>query len=76
MNYSDESKKRYNISGKVTGQVTKWLSLDFNARFIRSDIEMPTFVKLYGDRFFAETTKLYPMMPLYDTTDTIHVILN
>ena len=35
MNYSDESKKRYNISGKVTGQVTKWLSLDFNARFIR-----------------------------------------
>ena len=66
MNYSDENKKRYNISGKVTGQVTKWLSLDFNARFIRSDIEMPTFVKLYGDRFFAETTKLYPMMPLYD----------
>ena len=42
MNYSDENKKRYNISGKVTGQVTKWLSLDFNARFIRSDIEMPT----------------------------------
>lgn len=36
MNYSDENKKRYNISGKVTGQVTKWLSLDFNARFIRS----------------------------------------
>ena len=27
---------------------------------------MPTFIKLYGDRFFAETTKLYPTMPLYD----------
>lgn len=66
MNYSDERKNRYNISGKVTEQVTKWLSLDFNARFIRTDIEMPTFMKLYGDRFFAETTKLYPMMPLYD----------
>lgn len=66
MNYSDENKKRFNFSGKVTGQVTKWLSLDFNARFIRTDIGMPTFMKLYGDRFFAETTKLYPMMPLYD----------
>ena len=66
MNYSDEKKKRYNITGKVTGEVTKWLSLDFNARLIRTDIEMPTFMKLYGDRFFAETTKLYPMMPLYD----------
>ena len=27
---------------------------------------MPTFLKLYGDRFFAETTKLHPNMPLYD----------
>ena len=66
MNYSDEKKKRYNISSKVSGQVTKWLSLDFNARFIREGIAMPTFMKLYGDRFFQETTKLYPMMPLYD----------
>lgn len=66
MNYSEEKKKRYNITGKVTGEVTKWLSLDFNTRLIRTDIEMPTFMKLYGDRFFAETTKLYPMMPLYD----------
>ena len=66
MNYSDEKKKRYNISGKVNGQVTKWLNLDFNARFIREDISMPTFMKLYGDRFFSETTKLYPTMPLYD----------
>lgn len=66
MNYSDEKKKRFNISGKVSGQVTKWLNLDFNARFIREDIGIPTFIKLYGDRFFAETTKLYPTMPLYD----------
>lgn len=66
MNYSDEKKKRFNISGKVSGQVTKWLNLDFNARFIREDIAMPTFINLYGDRFFAETTKLYPTMPLYD----------
>lgn len=66
MNFSDEKKKRFNVSGKVSGQVTKWLSLDFNTRFIREDIGMPTFMKLYGDRFFQETTKLYPMMPLYD----------
>ena len=66
MNYSDEKMKRYNISAKITGEVTKWLSLDFNSRFIRNDISMPTFMKLYGDRFFQETTKLYPMMPLYD----------
>lgn len=42
------------------------MRLEFNSRFIREDIGMPTFLKLYGDRFFAETTKLHPNMPLYD----------
>ena len=66
MNFSEERKNRYNVSGKVTADVTSWLSIDFNSRFIREDITMPSFLKVYGDRFFAETTKLYPMMPLYD----------
>lgn len=66
MNYSDEKKNRYNISGKVSSDVTQWLTLELNTRFIRTDIGMPTFLKVQGDRFFPETTKLYPMMPLYD----------
>lgn len=66
MNFSDEKKKRYNISGKISSDVTKWLTLELNTRFIRTDIGMPTFLKAQGDRFFPETTKLYPMMPLYD----------
>ena len=47
------------------GQVTKWLSLDFNARFYTFRYRNANFRK-NSDRFFAETTKLYPMMPLYD----------
>ena len=66
MNYADEKKKRYNLSGKISGEITKWLTIEFNTRFIRTDIGMPTFLKTQGDRFFPETTKLYPMMPLYD----------
>lgn len=66
MNYTDDSKKRYNVTGKITADLTKWLTVELNTRFIREDISMPTFIKLYGDRFFAETTKLHPNMPLYD----------
>lgn len=66
INYADERKNRYNISGKVSGQVLPWLRLDFNSRFIREDFEQPTFLDLYGERFFQETTKLFPTMPLYD----------
>ena len=66
MNYADDNKKRYNASARISAEVTKWMRLEFNSRFIREDIGMPTFLKLYGDRFFAETTKLHPNMPLYD----------
>jgi len=66
MNYTDDSKKRYNVSGKITADITKWMTVELNTRFIREDISMPTFIKMYGDRFFAETTKLHPNMPLYD----------
>lgn len=66
MNYADDQKKRYNTSAKVSAKITDWLKVEVNTRFIREDIGMPTFLKLYGDRFFAETTKLHPNMPLYD----------
>lgn len=66
MNYANDNKKRYNASARISAEITKWMRLEFNSRFIREDIGMPTFLKLYGDRFFAETTKLHPNMPLYD----------
>lgn len=66
MNYADDNKKRYNASARISAEITKWMRLEFNSRFIREDIGMPTFLKLYGDRFFSETTKLHPNMPLYD----------
>ena len=66
MNYANDNKKRYNASARISAEITKWMRLEFNSRFIREDIGMPTFLKLYGDRFFSETTKLHPNMPLYD----------
>lgn len=66
LNYANDNKKRYNTSARVSAELTKWMRLEVNTRFIREDIGMPTFLKLYGDRFFAETTKLHPNMPLYD----------
>lgn len=66
MNYADDLKKRYNTSARISADITKWMRMEVNTRFIREDIGMPTFLKLYGDRFFAETTKLHPNMPLYD----------
>lgn len=66
MNFTDDSKDRYNTSLRVSAEITKWMRVEVSSRFIREDIQMPTFLKLYGDRFFAETTKLHPNMPLYD----------
>ena len=66
LNYSDESKYRYNVTGRVGADITKWLRMEFNSRFIREEISMPSYIKLNGDTFFQEITKLHPNMPLTD----------
>lgn len=66
MNYTDDKKKRFNASAKISADITSWMKVELNSRFIREDIAMPTFLKQYGDRFFSETVKLHPNMPLYD----------
>lgn len=76
MNYANDNKKRYNASARISAEITKWMRLEFNSRFIREDIGMPTFLKLYGDRFFAETTKLLPTCRFTTTTVTIPVTRN
>lgn len=76
MNYANDNKKRYNASARISAEITKWMRLEFNSRFIREDIGMPTFLKLYGDRFFAETTKLHPNSRFTTTTVTIPVTRN
>ena len=66
LNYSDESKNRYNVTGRVSADITKWLRIEFNSRFTREQISMPSYIKLNGDTFFLEITKLHPNMPLTD----------
>lgn len=66
LNFSDESKTRYNVSGRVSADITKWLRIEFNSRFTREEISMPSYIKLNGDTFFQEITKLHPNMPLTD----------
>ena len=66
LNYADESKHRYNVSGRVSADITKWLRIEFNSRFTREQISMPSYIKLNGDTFFQEITKLHPNMPLTD----------
>lgn len=66
MNFANDSKERFNVSSRVTADVTKWLTFEVNSRFIRQTVEMPTYLKLMGDNFFFGITKLHANMPLYD----------
>lgn len=66
LNFSDESKTRYNVSGRVSADITKWLKIEFNSRFTREEISMPSYIKINGDTFFQEITKLHPNMPVTD----------
>lgn len=66
INFADDSKNRFNVSSRISADVTKWLTLEVNARFIRQTVEMPTYLKQMGDNFFFGISKLHANMPKYD----------
>lgn len=66
INFSDDNKKRFNVSSRISSDITKWLTVEMNSRFIRQTIEMPTYLKLNGDTFFFGATRVLPTAPLYD----------
>lgn len=66
MNFADDSKDRFNVSSRITADVTKWLTIEINSRFIRQEVEMPTYLKLNDEQFFFGISKLHANMPMYD----------
>ncbi|MEG1588223.1 MAG: TonB-dependent receptor [Mucinivorans sp.] len=66
MRYGDETNSRYSFNTKVTSKLTKWLDMTASAKFIRNDIDEPTFLadgRLSG-QFFDGMTRVMPTNPI------------
>ncbi len=64
MKLSDDSYNRYNATAKVGVQLAKWLTMNYNMRFTRTDYLRPANLtsSLYSDM----ARQGWPILPLYD----------
>lgn len=70
LQFGDDGKKRYNITGKINATLTDWLRFNFSTRFTRTDYWRPTaFTDSYYDGLGRGN---WPNLPMYDRNGHIN----
>lgn len=64
INFNDDISKRYSINAKFSAQITKWIRLTVNERFVRNEYSRPTY--LNNDFFQSLARQGWPNLPVYD----------
>jgi hypothetical protein len=70
MNFGNESMSRFNVTGKISAQMTNWLRFNFSTRFTRRDDERP--IALVDGYFDGLGRGNWPNMPIYDRNGHIN----
>ncbi len=63
--YGDENFKRYTLTANLESNVTKWLKLGINSKYIKGKIQMPHVYAGTGD-FYHDIPRRWPIWPIYD----------
>lgn len=65
LRFSNDNFKRMNASSKITSQINKMLKIGLNTRFIREELDRPTYLSDDG-LFFHGIARNWPTMPILD----------
>jgi len=64
MRYGTDKYKRYNLTGKISAQLTNYLTVDYSTRYNRIDYERPA---MLHDNFYNNVLRrCRPVRPIYD----------
>lgn len=75
MRYGDDSFKRMNASAKINSQVNDWLQIGISTRFIREELDRPTYANDDPDNdfngvtvglYYHDISRTWPTMPFQD----------
>lgn len=75
MRYGDDDFKRMNASAKINSQVNDWLQIGINTRFIREELNRPTYANDDPDNtangvsvglYYHDISRTWPTMPFKD----------
>lgn len=65
MRYADDKYKRYTLNATFKAKVNKHVSVNYNAKWIRTDYEEPSFLNM-GGLAYHEILRRWPLHPAYD----------
>lgn len=63
--YGDEYYKRYTITANISTEVTRWLKVGLNTRYIKRKFQMPHVYPLIGD-YYHDIPRRWPIWPVVD----------
>lgn len=64
MRYGTEHNKRYNLTGKISAQISDYVKIDYSTRYTRTDYERPSV--LWNDFYNNVQRRCRPVRPLKD----------
>ena len=70
MNYGGDGVARWNLFGKFEAQVTPWMKVSFNSRFVRNNYHRPS--RMNDDWFREIGRQSWPVSPLYDPNGNLY----
>ncbi|MCP3893117.1 MAG: SusC/RagA family TonB-linked outer membrane protein, partial [Bacteroides sp.] len=65
LRFGNDNFQRMNASAKITSQITNWLQVGINSRFIRENLDRPTYADDNG-LYYHDIARTWPTMPLTD----------
>ncbi|MRJ09528.1 TonB-dependent receptor [Ornithobacterium rhinotracheale] len=66
LRFNTDTYDRYTLNGKFSADLTKWLKLDYNSRFIRVKNGKPTYANGGSQQFYQTILKKWPTYPAVD----------
>ncbi len=64
LRHGHDGQKRYNATGKFSAKLAPWITLNYSARFVRTDLERPS---RFGNGFYEMIGRqTWPNLPVYD----------
>ena len=62
---ADETKDRYGVNAKISVQLAKWIKMNYNMRFTRTDYQSPMAWKMdYTGSFYHNMMRYWPIVPV------------
>lgn len=66
LKHADDSYKRYSMTAKINAQLSDYVSIGYNSRFIREDYDAPSYLSANNGVFYHNIARYWPIIPVVD----------